>query len=107
VSEQIGPRGFARSALNMWPLIACVRSSTEFRLRVHLLPLLGSKRLDAITNEDVQTIKQGLTHRSAETTNNACESRGPRCHGSSLRSAEGRAWRNSGEGPAAKQWGLQ
>ena len=43
-----GPRGFARLALNMWPLIACVRSSTESRLRIHLLPLLGSKRLDAI-----------------------------------------------------------
>ena len=29
----------------------------ESILRVHLIPLLGAKRLDAITNEDVQRLK--------------------------------------------------
>ena len=42
----------------------------DSRLRTHLLPLLGSRRLDQITAEDVQTIKQRLKHRSAKTTNN-------------------------------------
>lgn len=39
-------------------------------LNVHLLPLLGTKKLDAITNEPVQRLKQALQHRSPKTTNN-------------------------------------
>lgn len=39
-------------------------------LNVHLLPLLGTKKLDAITNAPVQRLKHALQHRSAKTTNN-------------------------------------
>ena len=42
----------------------------QSRLSNHLLPLLGHKPLDLITTEDVQKVKQRLTHRSAKTTNN-------------------------------------
>jgi hypothetical protein len=36
----------------------------------HLLQLLGSKRLDAIGNEQVQRLKHSLQHRSPKTVNN-------------------------------------
>jgi hypothetical protein len=39
-------------------------------LRVHLVPQLGSRRLDAITNEAVQGLKRTLADRSAKTVNN-------------------------------------
>jgi hypothetical protein len=39
-------------------------------LRVHLVPRLGSKRLDAITTEDVQQLKVALGNRAAKTVNN-------------------------------------
>jgi integrase len=39
-------------------------------LTVHLVPMLGTKRLDAITTEQVQRLKGGLTHRSPNTVNN-------------------------------------
>jgi integrase len=39
-------------------------------LRVHLIPLLGSKRLDAITTEDVQNVKRRLAERTPKTINN-------------------------------------
>jgi hypothetical protein len=39
-------------------------------LRLHLLPLLGKKRLDQITAEDVQKVKGALAHRSRKTVNN-------------------------------------
>ena len=39
-------------------------------IRVHLLPLLGSKRLDEITTEDVERLKVALGARSAKTVNN-------------------------------------
>lgn len=39
-------------------------------LRVHLIPLLGDKRLDDITTEDVQRLKAALGHRAAKTVNN-------------------------------------
>ncbi len=39
-------------------------------IRVHLLPLLGSKRLDGITTEDAQRLKVALGARSAKTVNN-------------------------------------
>ena len=42
----------------------------EAILRLHLLPRLGKKRLDAITNEDVQRIKAELEDRSVKTVNN-------------------------------------
>ena len=37
--------------------------------RVHLIPLLGSKKLDAITNEDVQRLKHGFK-KAPKTVNN-------------------------------------
>jgi hypothetical protein len=39
-------------------------------LRVHLVPALGSNRLDAITNEDVQRLKMRLEKKAAKTLNN-------------------------------------
>jgi len=39
-------------------------------LNVHLIPLLGDKRLDAILTEDVQHLKSALGHRSPKTANN-------------------------------------
>lgn len=38
--------------------------------RVHLVPLLGFKRLDAVRTEDVQRLKQRLHDRAAKTVNN-------------------------------------
>jgi integrase len=42
----------------------------EIVLRVHLQPALGSKKLDAITNEDVQHLKHRLGDRAQKTVNN-------------------------------------
>jgi len=39
-------------------------------LRVHLVPLLGHKRLDAITNEDIERFKSSLVARAPKTVNN-------------------------------------
>jgi integrase len=39
-------------------------------LNVHLVPALGSKRLDAITNEDIQRLKHQLRGRASKTVNN-------------------------------------
>jgi integrase len=39
-------------------------------LQVHLVPLLGTKRLDTITTEDVQRLKSHLADRAAKTVNN-------------------------------------
>jgi integrase len=38
--------------------------------KMHLIPQLGSKQLDAITTEDVQHLKRHLTDRSPKTVNN-------------------------------------
>jgi integrase len=45
-------------------------SSKECILRVHLVPLVGTKRLDEISSEDVQRIKQHLARRAPKTVNN-------------------------------------
>jgi integrase len=42
----------------------------ETVLRVHLLPSLGGRRLDAITTEDVQRLKHRLREKSPKTVNN-------------------------------------
>ena len=42
----------------------------ESLLRVHLAPLLGAKRLNAVTNEDVQRLKGALRNRAPKTVNN-------------------------------------
>ena len=45
-------------------------AAKETILNVHLIPLLGSKRLDAITNEDVQRLKGELKDKAPKTVNN-------------------------------------
>jgi integrase len=45
-------------------------AAKETILNVHLVPLLGSKRLDEITNEVVQRLKHALKDKSAKTVNN-------------------------------------
>lgn len=45
-------------------------ASKETVLRAHLLPELGQKRLDSITDEDVQRLKLRLQSRSPKTVNN-------------------------------------
>jgi integrase len=45
-------------------------AAKEMVLRVHLLPALGHKRLDAIKSEDVQRLKARLEHKSPKTVNN-------------------------------------
>jgi integrase len=45
-------------------------NSIESILKWHLIPALGPKRLDAITNEQVQRLKLALTRRAPKTVNN-------------------------------------
>jgi integrase len=45
-------------------------ATKEAILRVHLKPLLGSKRLDAVTTEQVQRVKKHLATRKPKTVNN-------------------------------------
>ena len=45
-------------------------AAKEMILRVHLVPRLGARRLDAIRNEDVQRLKQGLGSKAVKTVNN-------------------------------------
>ena len=41
-------------------------ATKENIINVHLIPLLGSQRLDAITNEDVQVVKEPLAGSGTE-----------------------------------------
>jgi integrase len=45
-------------------------AAKETILRVHLIPILGSKRLDRISNEDVQRVKNRLHDKARKTVNN-------------------------------------
>jgi len=45
-------------------------AATESIVKWHLLPALGAKRLDAITNEQVQKLKLALADRAPKTVNN-------------------------------------
>jgi integrase len=45
-------------------------AAKEVILRVHLIPALGHKRLDAISNEDVQRLKTSLAGKATKTVNN-------------------------------------
>src|SRR5256885_6271066 len=45
-------------------------AATESILKWHLIPALGAKRLDAITNEQVQKVKLALADRAPKTVNN-------------------------------------
>ena len=42
----------------------------ETILRVHLVPLLGCRKLDSITNEDIQRLKSRMADRAPKTVNN-------------------------------------
>src|ERR1700680_3913273 len=44
-------------------------AATESIMKWHLVPALGTKRLDAITNEQVQKLKLVLAHRAPKTVN--------------------------------------
>jgi hypothetical protein len=46
-------------------------AAKEVLLRVHLVPRLGQKRLDGITNEDVQRLKRAMDTKAPKTVNNA------------------------------------
>jgi integrase len=45
-------------------------AAKETALRIHLVPAMGSKRLDSITNEDVQQFKASLADKTPKTVNN-------------------------------------
>ena len=45
-------------------------AATVSIMKWHLIPALGAKRLDAITNEQVQKLKLALAHRAPKTVNN-------------------------------------
>lgn len=45
-------------------------TAKETVLRIHLLPRLGAKRLDKVTNEDVQLLKSKLRGKATKTVNN-------------------------------------
>ena len=45
-------------------------AAKEMILRVHLVPRLGSRRLDTITNEQVQQLKRALSVKAAKSVNN-------------------------------------
>ena len=45
-------------------------AAKETILKVHLVPLLGAKKLDAITSEDVQRLKTRLGAKAPKTVNN-------------------------------------
>ena len=45
-------------------------ATKERLLRLYLVPALGHKRLDAITNEDVQRLKRMLQAKAPKTVNN-------------------------------------
>jgi integrase len=67
--EQFWPRfmdGYARANRQKPSGIA----AKETIGRIHLIPRLGSKRLDTITTEDVQCLKRQLEGRSPKTVNN-------------------------------------
>jgi integrase len=67
--ETFAPRfldGHARANRHKPSGIAAIESI----LKWHLIPALGPKRLDAITNEQVQRLKLGLAKRAPKTVNN-------------------------------------
>jgi integrase len=67
--KEFGPRfieGYARANKHK----ASGVHTKERILALHLAPQLGSKRLDRITEEDVQRLKANLSHRTAKTINN-------------------------------------
>jgi hypothetical protein len=47
-----------------------ISTMSRFIIRVHLLPLFGSRRLDTISTEHVQQLKSSMSNRKAKTVNN-------------------------------------
>jgi integrase len=67
--EEFAPKfleGYARADRHKPSGVA----SKESILRIHLIPALGSHKLDAITNAQVQQLKLHLTAKAAKTVNN-------------------------------------
>jgi integrase len=67
--QEFAPRfldGYARANRHKPSGIA----AKETILNVHLVPLLGTKRLDAIASEDIQRLKNHLRDRAPKTVNN-------------------------------------
>ena len=56
-------------------------AAKELILRVHLVPALGHKKLDAIRSEDVQHLKCRLDKKAAKTVNNILTGRSTTCAG--------------------------
>jgi integrase len=67
--EKFAPR-FIKDYARAEKQKASTIATKERILRLHLLPLLGSKRLDQITDVDVQKVKASLTTHSRKTLNN-------------------------------------
>jgi integrase len=68
--QEFAPRfvdGYARANRQKPSGIA----AKETILKVHLIPQLGTRRLDAISSEDVQQLKNHLRHKAPKTVNNA------------------------------------
>lgn len=55
------------------PIVAITSglAAKETILKVYLIPLLGAKRLDAITNEEIQRMKGHLKGKAPKTVNNS------------------------------------
>ena len=51
-------------------------AAKETILNRHLIPMLGEKKLDAITNEDVQRLKHAPEAKSPKTVNNVAHRSG-------------------------------
>jgi integrase len=67
--EQFAPKfldGYARANRQKPSGIA----AKEMIVRVHLVPALGAKQIDSITNEDVQRLKHRLLNKAPKTVNN-------------------------------------
>ena len=67
--EEFAPRfldGYARANRQKPSGIA----AKEMIVRVHLIPAVGHKKLDAIGNEDIQRLKHSLTAKAPKTVNN-------------------------------------
>ncbi len=71
-------------------------AAKETILNIHLVPLLGTKKLDAITTEDVQRLKQQLHGRTPKTVNNVL-------HGSERDAEEGRGMGRDRRMPCSSQ----
>ena len=63
-------RDYGRSAARRIASTTDTLADFGWHIRVHLIPLLGNKRWDELTTEDVQRLKSALSHRASKTVNN-------------------------------------